>query len=92
MNFQELYNKISKRIESKSKESYVVSLVNSGTDRILQKIIEEAGESVIALKNTDKQLQIEELTDLFFHLIIAMKIKNISIKDIEIELKRRDKS
>ena len=56
--------------------SYVASLYASGLDRILKKVAEEAGETVIAAKNVDSSLKNEalvgEVADLWFHTLVML--------------------
>lgn len=73
------------------RDSYVSSLFRLGRDRIIQKVGEEATEVVIAAKNKNKQRIISEVSDLLFHLLILITLKNISISDIEKELEARNK-
>jgi phosphoribosyl-ATP pyrophosphohydrolase len=71
--------------------SYVTSLFRAGSDRIIQKVGEEATEVVIAAKNSDKKRLIEETSDLWFHMLILLVSKNISLDEIYLELKKRQK-
>jgi len=92
MVFEELFDLIKERKQKLPKGSYVASLFRDGTDKIAQKIGEEAIETVIAAKNKDKKAQIFEITDLWFHLMVLMVELEISFSDIDKELKRRRKS
>ena len=69
--------------------SYVVSLVRKGEDKILKKIGEEATEVVLAAKGQDRVALVHELTDLWFHCLVLMAEKEISLEDIDDELERR---
>ena len=69
--------------------SYVSSLVQQGEDKILKKIGEEATEVVLAAKGQDRVALVHELTDLWFHCLVLMAEKEISLKDIDDELERR---
>ena len=54
------------------------------------KVLEEINELIEAVdKDTNK---IHEAADVFYHLIIYLEAHNIKIEDIEIELKKRQKS
>ncbi len=72
--------------------SYTARLFKEGEDRILKKIIEEAGEIVLAVKSGEKKEIIHEASDLLFHLLVALVEKDVTLEDIEEELKRRHKS
>jgi phosphoribosyl-AMP cyclohydrolase / phosphoribosyl-ATP pyrophosphohydrolase len=83
---------INDRFENKkSKKSYINSLIKSGLDKIIQKVGEEATETVIAAKNKDKKEFIYESSDLLFHLLVLLRAKNSSLSDLISELKRRNK-
>lgn len=69
--------------------SYVSSLYSKGTDQILKKIAEEAAEVIMAAKEDDNDKIIYEVADLWFHTLVLLRHKNISVGDIEIELSRR---
>ena len=69
--------------------SYVASLVQKGDHKILKKIGEEATEVVLAAKGQDRVALVHELTDLWFHCLVLMAEKEISLKDIDDELERR---
>jgi len=71
--------------------SYVTSLFNKGSDKIIQKVGEEAVETVIALKNNDKEEIVYEASDLFFHLLISLVDQGIDLQDIYGELLKRYK-
>jgi phosphoribosyl-ATP pyrophosphohydrolase len=69
--------------------SYVASLVQKGEDQILKKIGEETTEVVLAAKGQDRAALVHELTDLWFHCLVLMAEKEISLEDIDNELKVR---
>ena len=70
-------------------DSYVASLYNQGTDKILNKISEESAEVIKAAKDEGNDKIIQEVADLWFHTLVLLRHKNISIKEIETELVRR---
>lgn len=74
-----------------NKKSYIQSLKDSGLDKIIQKVGEEAVETVIAAKNQDSKEFIYETADLIFHLLVLIKAKNLSLKNITKELQNRHK-
>ncbi len=88
-NFEELYKKINRRINSNSKNSYTNKLAKN--PRLLKrKIVEESGE-VITENPKNKKRLIEEFADLFYNIFVYMALNDIEIKDIEIENEKRDK-
>jgi len=56
--------------------SYVASLYAAGIDRILKKVAEEAGETLIAAKNVNGPARddalIGEVADLWFHTLVML--------------------
>ena len=91
MKLEELYEIIKKKRISKSKSSYIVSLIDTGLDRMIQKVGEEAVEVVIAVKNSDKTRMVSETADLLFHLLILLESSGITLNDIYKELHSRNK-
>ncbi len=68
--------------------SYVASLY-AKPDKMLEKIGEEAIETIIAAKNGERDQIIYETADLWFHSLVMLTAKNISPDDILNELARR---
>ena len=89
MKFQELYTIITQRKTQSIDDSYTARLVGEGLDRVTQKVGEEAVEVVIASKNDDKAVFISEVSDLMYHLLVLMSVKDVTLEDIEVELERR---
>ena len=77
------------RKSSSKDNSYVASLYNQGTNKILEKISEESEEVIMAAKNEGKEEIIHEVADLWFHSLVLLRHKNISIEEIESELAKR---
>ena len=81
---------IHQRIASgETDSSYVASLVQKGEDKILKKIGEEATEVVLAAKSQNRVALVHELTDLWFHCLVLMAEKEISLLDIDNEFLSR---
>ncbi|WP_457635048.1 bifunctional phosphoribosyl-AMP cyclohydrolase/phosphoribosyl-ATP diphosphatase HisIE [Persephonella sp.] len=89
--FHALYEKLLQRKIEKPEGSYVAKLFEKGSDKIIQKVGEEAVETVIALKNKNKDEIIYEASDLVFHLIIALVDAGVKIQDLQEELLKRYK-
>jgi phosphoribosyl-ATP pyrophosphohydrolase/phosphoribosyl-AMP cyclohydrolase len=88
----DLFKLIEQRNEKRPEGSYTTYLFNSGLDKILKKISEEAGEVVIASKNNSSRELIGELADLFYHLLVLMVERGIKPGDIQAELAQRSGS
>jgi len=80
---------LEQRKSATADSSYVASLYNQGTDKILDKISEESAEVIKAAKDEGNDQIIHEVADLWFHTLVLLRHKNISIKEIETELMRR---
>lgn len=87
----ELENIIDNRFTNPDKNSYVKQLRKNGLNNIIQKVGEESVEVVIAAKEKNKSLLINETSDLIFHLLVLLKEKNLSLKDVANCLKERHK-
>ena len=69
--------------------SYVAGLYEKGLDEILKKVGEEASEVIIAAKGDDNNAIIHEIADLWFHTLVLLSHKGLSLDAIEEELQRR---
>jgi len=90
--FSTLEDIIDERVANKdTKKSYVASLFDKGINKVAQKVGEEAVETVIEAMDDNDDLFIYESADLLFHYLMLLKAKGFSLKDIETELKGRQK-
>lgn len=84
-----LFKLIKQRKIEMPENSYTSKLFQRGSDRIIQKVGEEAVETVIAAKNKDKEEVIYETSDLLFHLLVMLADQEIEFSDILSSLKKR---
>lgn len=82
---------ITDRKENPSETSYTSSLFREGRAKIAQKVGEEATEVIVAALAQDREEQIGELADLFYHTLVLMADIDISLDDVSAELERRHK-
>ncbi|GGM37807.1 histidine biosynthesis bifunctional protein HisIE [Paraliobacillus quinghaiensis] len=80
---------VEERKEMRVANSYTNYLFDKGIDKIAKKVIEEAGEVVIAAKNQDKQEIILEVSDLLYHTFVLMSDQSVSLDDVKQELENR---
>lgn len=80
---------VDKRKIENHEGSYINSLLQKGVKEISKKVTEEAGETAISAVTNDGRL-IDESADLLFHLIVLLKSQELSIKDVMIELSKRN--
>ena len=71
--------------------SYTNRLFDEGTSRIAQKVGEEAVEVVVAALTHEREAQINEFCDLFYHTIVLMTHLDITLYDVFAELEKRHK-
>jgi phosphoribosyl-ATP pyrophosphohydrolase len=86
---EKLYTTILARKGADKNASYVAKLFHKGTNKIAQKVGEEAVETVIAALAEDKTALINEASDLVFHLLILLADKGVAVQEIVDELDRR---
>ena len=85
----ELQAIIHERQQTPKPGSYTNSLFDAGISRIAQKVGEEATEVVVAALSQGRETQIAELSDLFYHTLVLMAAKDITLDDVYAELERR---
>lgn len=88
---------LEQRKSSSGSESYVASLHEKGLNKILEKISEEATETILAAKDCDsnreagKQAVINETADLWFHTMVMLSHLNLNPQQVLEELEERFK-
>ncbi len=87
----ELERVIEQRISENAENSYTNQLFNSGINKVVQKVGEEAVELVIEAKDNNLDLFKNEAADLLYHFLILLKTKELKLEDIEVVLKERHK-
>ena len=86
---RELTEILEQRKSAKPEESYVASLYESGVEKILSKISEEANETVAAARENDQQHLIHEVADLWFHCMVLLAHKQTNCEAVVTELSKR---
>ena len=86
-----LENIIEYRKNNLDKSSYISNLFNMGTNKIAQKLGEEAVEMVIESKDSNPKLFLEESADLLFHYLILLQNKGFKLENVINVLKKRHK-
>lgn len=71
------------------KSSYTAKLLNKGTDKIAQKLGEEAVELAIAAVKRERANTVAESADLLYHLLVLWADAGIAPADVADELKTR---
>jgi phosphoribosyl-AMP cyclohydrolase / phosphoribosyl-ATP pyrophosphohydrolase len=91
--FGEVMGGLSRRIAERKVErpenSYTTELFQSGVDKILKKVGEEAAETIIAAKNHDRKEIVWEVSDLLYHLLVLLANEDVSLAEVSAELRQR---
>ena len=88
---------LEQRKKSSSNDSYVASLHEKGLNKILEKIGEEATETILAAKDfgeqrdKDSKTVINETADLWFHTLVMLSHLDLTPQQVLDELKERFK-
>lgn len=85
----DLYQRVLERRGADPDHSYVARLYQQGEDRILQKVGEEAIETILAAKSGQTDRIIYETADLWFHSLVMLAAHDITPEHILSELARR---
>lgn len=89
----ELENIIAARLDPQSnggnETSYTASLANAGIKRVAQKVGEEAVELALAAVDGGRDEVLDEAADLVYHLLVLLKLKKLSLADVDATLRRR---
>lgn len=86
---ERLYQTIQARKRQPSRDSYTSKLLDGGVDRVLKKVVEEAGEVALAGKGGKKDEIIYETADLLFHTVVALGYHDITLQEVYQELATR---
>ena len=86
---KEISDVIEVRKQAAAESSYVSQLLHKGEDAILKKVIEEAGEVLMASKDGDKLNLIKEVADVWFHSMVLLGYHGLRAEDVLMELQRR---
>jgi phosphoribosyl-ATP pyrophosphohydrolase len=89
MNLAELYDLVRSRRESAPPGSYTARLFAAGEDEIVKKVGEEAVEVILAVKGQGDERVVSEVADLFYHTLVLLAARGLTLADVEAELARR---
>ena len=80
---------IKERRNESVEKSYTASLFKDGINRMAQKVGEEGVEVAIAASSGADNL-LDEVSDLFFHTMVLLQAKDLSLDDVANRLKERN--
>lgn len=89
-----LWELVVDRSRKRPSDSYTVELLEAGPDATGRKLVEEATEVLISAKNhlagiDDEERLTQELADLLFHFLVAMRERGVEPDALMDELRRR---
>jgi len=87
---ERLFQTIESRKKADPQISYTAKLFSKGTQRIAQKVGEEAVETVIAAVAKDKEHVISESADLLYHLCVLWANAEVKPADVFQTLEKRE--
>lgn len=85
----ELYAIIADRKNHPQPGSYTNQLLEAGENKILKKINEEATEVIVAAKAESNARLVEEVADLFYHVLVLLASRDLELEAVQAELRRR---
>ncbi|MEP0234894.1 phosphoribosyl-ATP diphosphatase [Roseibium sp.] len=80
---------IAARAASDDEMSYTRKLMGKGVAKCAQKLGEEAVEAAIAAVQHDRGELTAEAADVLYHLLVVLKVCDVSLEDVMAELARR---
>jgi len=85
----ELQAIIQDRKDNPERASYTASLLAEGTKKIAQKVGEEATELILEAIDNNRELLIEESSDLLYHFLVLLADRNLKLEEVEAKLMER---
>lgn len=86
---QRLFETIQDRKANPPAGSYTAQLLAAGEDEIVKKVGEEAVEVILAVKGQGDERVIAEVADLFYHTLVLLAARGLTLAQVEAELERR---
>ena len=80
---------IVKRKKSPAEGSYTSELFAAGSQRIAQKVGEEAVEVILASASGNREATVNETADLLYHLLVLLTEQGIRLSDVIDTLEQR---
>ncbi|WP_313691957.1 phosphoribosyl-ATP diphosphatase [Halorarum halobium] len=87
----DLFATIESRKADLPKDSYTASLFTheKGENEVLEKLGEEATETILAATDDDDEELLAESADLVYHLLVLLSMKDLDVADLRAELRDR---
>jgi phosphoribosyl-ATP pyrophosphohydrolase len=87
----DLEQRINDRASASAEESYTRKLLDKGVAQCAKKFGEEAVEAVIAAAGEDRERLIGEAADVFYHLLVMLHARGVTLAEVEQLLETRTK-
>jgi phosphoribosyl-ATP pyrophosphohydrolase len=85
----DLEKRVAERASATADTSYTRKLLDKGTAHCAKKLGEEAVETVMAAVGEERERLVAESADLLYHLLVLLKTRDITLKDVEAVLEAR---
>jgi phosphoribosyl-ATP pyrophosphohydrolase len=85
----DLEKRVAERALASADQSYTRALIDKGAAHCAKKLGEEAFETAMAAVQEDKGRVISEAADLLYHLLVVMKVRGVTLAEVEAELDKR---
>jgi phosphoribosyl-ATP pyrophosphohydrolase/phosphoribosyl-AMP cyclohydrolase len=86
---EKLESVIDARLAAGSQASYTAKLAAGGVVKVAQKVGEEGVELALAAVVQDRARVTEEAADLLFHVLLLLRLRELSLADVVAELEGR---
>ncbi|MDZ7703215.1 MAG: bifunctional phosphoribosyl-AMP cyclohydrolase/phosphoribosyl-ATP diphosphatase HisIE [Trueperaceae bacterium] len=80
---------VNERLEHLPAGSYVTKMHDRGLGYISQKVVEEAGETIVAALQNQQSDLVGEASDLLFHLVVLLRESGVTLTDVAAKLAER---
>ncbi len=70
--------------------SHTAKLLSKGPEKCAEKFGEEAVEAIIEAVKGDREKLTSEAADAFYHLLVMLAARDVTLADVEAELERRE--
>jgi phosphoribosyl-ATP pyrophosphohydrolase len=87
-----LENVIRQRVAASPEGSYTARLAAEGVLKVAQKVGEEAVELALAAAAQDRAHVTAEAADLIYHLLLLLKLRDLTLADVVTELEGRHRT
>lgn len=77
------------RAQADAGSSYTRSLIEAGPEKCAKKLGEEGVEAALACASGQKSELVSEAADVLYHLLVALKVRDVELREVMAELERR---